>query len=105
MYEVMRQLKLLDVVRKGLRPSAVAAQSWVDIIRGPTQEHQEARKRNKWSLGDFLYIRTPNTGQFNPLFHTVVEFRPIVNRVVARQSTDWLAASAQFSPNAPKRWV
>ena len=27
------------------------------------------------------------------------EFRLIVNSIVAQQSTDWLAASAQFSPN------
>ena len=33
------------------------------------------------------------------LFHTFAEFRLIVNRIVARQSTDWLAANAQFSPN------
>ena len=51
------------------------------------------------SLGDFLCIPTPNTGQLNPLFHTFVEFKLIVNRIVARQSTDWLAANAQFSPN------
>ena len=51
------------------------------------------------TLGDFLCIPTPNTGQLNPVFHTFAEFRPIVNRIVARQSTDWLAANAQFSPN------
>ena len=51
-------------------------------------------------LGAFLCIPTPNTGQLKPLFHTFAEFRPIVNRVVARQSTDWLAVNAQFSPNA-----
>ena len=51
------------------------------------------------SLGDFLCIPTPNTGQLNPLFHTFAEFRLIVNRVVAQQSTDWLAANAQFFPN------
>ena len=51
------------------------------------------------SLGDFLCILTPNTGQLNPLFHTLAEFRPIVKRVVARQSTDCLAANAQLSPN------
>ena len=50
------------------------------------------------SLGDFLYIPTLNTGQLNPLFHTFAEFR-LMNRIVARQSTDWLAADAQFSPN------
>ena len=56
------------------------------------------------SLGDFLCIPTPNTGtgQFNPLFHTFAEFRLIVNRIVARQSIDWLAANAQFSPNVGK---
>ena len=48
---------------------------------------------------DFLYISTLNTGQLNPLFHTFAEFRLIVNRIVAWQSTDWLAANAQFSPN------
>ena len=51
------------------------------------------------SLGDLLCILTPNTGQLNPLFHTFAEFRLIVNRIVVRQSTDWLAANAQFSPN------
>ena len=51
------------------------------------------------TLGYFLCIQTPNTGQLNPLFHTFAKFRPIVNRVVARQSTGWLAANAQFSPN------
>ena len=51
------------------------------------------------SLGDFLCIPTLNTGQSNPLFHTFAEFRLIVDRIVARQSTDWLAANAQFSPN------
>ena len=55
------------------------------------------------TLGDFLCIRTPNTDQLNPLFHTFAEFRPIVNRVVAQQSTDWLAANAQFSPNVPTK--
>ena len=51
------------------------------------------------SLGDFLWIQTPNTGQLNTLFHTFAEFRLIVNKIVAQQSTDWLAANAQFSPN------
>ena len=46
-----------------------------------------------------MCIPTLNTGQLNPLFHTFAEFRLIVNRIVARQSTDWLAANAQFSPN------
>ena len=46
-----------------------------------------------------MCIPTPNTGQLNPLFHTFAEFRLIVNRIVVRQSTDWLAANAQFSPN------
>ena len=54
-------------------------------------------------LGDFLCIQTPNTGQLNPLFHTFAEFRLIVNRMEARQSTDWVAANAQFSPNAYPR--
>ena len=49
--------------------------------------------------GPHLCIQTPNTVQLNPLFHTYAEFRPIVNRVVAPQSTDWLAANAQFSLN------
>ena len=53
----------------------------------------------KKPLGDFLCIPTPNTGELNPLFHTFAEFRLIVNRVVARQSTDWLASNAQFSSN------
>ena len=51
------------------------------------------------TLGDFLCIPTLNTGQLNPMFHTFAEFRLIVNRIVARQSTDWLAANAQFSAN------
>ena len=51
------------------------------------------------ALGDFLCIPTPNTGQLNPLFHTFAEFRLIVNRITARQFTDWLATNAQFSPN------
>ena len=49
-------------------------------------------------LGDFLCIPTLNT-ELNPLFHTFAEFRLIVIRIMARQSTDWLAANAQFSPN------
>ena len=57
------------------------------------------------ALGDFLCIPTPNTGQLNPLFHTIAEFRLIVNRIVARQSTDWLAANAQFSPNGCLRLI
>ena len=51
------------------------------------------------SLGVFLCIQTPNTDQLNLQFHTLAEFRPVVNRVVARQFTDWLAANAQFSAN------
>ena len=46
-----------------------------------------------------MCISTLNTGQLNPLFHTFAEFRLIVNRIVARQSTDWLAANVKFSPN------
>ena len=30
----------------------------------------------------------------------VAEFRPKLNMAAARQSTDWMAAKAQFSPNA-----
>ena len=56
-------------------------------------------KRIITTLGDFLCITTPNTGQMNPLFHTFAEFSLIVNRIVVRQSTDWSAANAQFSPN------
>ena len=56
------------------------------------------------TLGDFLCIPTPYTGQLNPLFHTFAEFRLIVNRIVAQQSTDWLAANAQFSPNEITTW-
>ena len=40
-----------------------------------------------------------HTGQLNPLFHTIAKFRPIMNRVVARQSIDWLAANEKVSPN------
>ena len=47
-----------------------------------------------------MCIQTPNTGQLNPLFRTFAEFRLIVNRIEARQSTDWVAANTQFSPNA-----
>ena len=50
-----------------------------------------------FSLGDFLCLRTPDTGQLNPLFYTFAEMRPIVNRVVAWQTNDWLAANAKFS--------
>ena len=42
------------------------------------------------------------------MFHTFAEFRLIVNRIVARQSTDWLTANAEFSPNAAyvtSRWT
>ena len=55
--------------------------------------------RVRLTLKDFLCIPTPNTGQFDPLFHTSAEFRLIVNRIVVRRSTDWLAANVQFSPN------
>ena len=55
-------------------------------------------EKHELPLRDFLCIATLNTGQLNPLFHTFAEFRLIVNRIVARQSTNWLAASAQFSP-------
>ena len=48
------------------------------------------------SLGDFLCIPTPNTGQLNPMFNTLAEFRLIVNRIAAWQSTDWLAAKHNF---------
>ena len=51
------------------------------------------------ALGDFLCISTLNTGQLNTLFHTFAKFRLIVNRIVAQQSIDWLAANAQFSPS------
>ena len=51
------------------------------------------------ALEDFLCILTPNAGQLSPLFRTFAGFRLIVNRIVAWQSTDWLAADAQFSPN------
>ena len=51
-------------------------------------------------LTDFFCIQTPNTCQLSSLFHTFAEFRPIVNRVVARQSTYWSVANAQFSPDA-----
>ena len=44
-------------------------------------------------------IQTWNTSQLNPLFHTFAEFRPIVIRAVAWQSTDLLVVNAQFSPN------
>ena len=47
-----------------------------------------------------MCISKPNTGQLNLLFHTFAEFRLIVNRIVAQQSTDWLAANSQFSSNA-----
>ena len=52
---------------------------------------------HEWiTLGAFLCIRTAKKGQLNPLFHTFAGFRPIVNRFVARQSTDWSAANAQI---------
>ena len=37
--------------------------------------------------------------------HSDTEYRPIVNRVAAQQSTDWLAANAQFSPNVDRKGV
>ena len=37
------------------------------------------------SLGEFLCIPTPNTGQLNPPFHTFAEFRLTVNRIVVGQ--------------------
>ena len=46
---------------------------------------------------DFLCILTLTTGQLDSLFHTFAEFTPVVHRVVAQQSTDWLAANAHFS--------
>ena len=72
--------------------------TWIDDDgRNPTDKPSW---RGYWpgKIGED-YSETPNTGQLNPLFQTFAEFRPIVNRVVARQSTDWLAGSAQFSPN------
>ena len=50
-------------------------------------------------LENFLCIQTLSKGQLNPLFQTFAEFRPLVNRVVARRSTDCLAANSQFSSN------
>ena len=52
------------------------------------------------TLGAFLCIGTPNTGQLNPLFHTFAEFRPISGLARYNPIYYWLAASAQFSPNA-----
>ena len=69
------------------------------IIRGVTSSSSPTDKGSLKPLGDFLCIPTPNTGQLNPLFHTFVKFRLIVNRIVTRQYTDWLAANAQFSLN------
>ena len=51
----------------------------------------------------FLCIPTPNTGQLYSPFHTFAEVRLIVKRIIARQSTDWLATNAQFSPNISPR--
>ena len=51
------------------------------------------------TLGDFLCIPTLNIDKLNPLFHTFAEFRLLVNRVLARQSTDWFEANMQFSNN------
>ena len=48
--------------------------------------------------GAVLCIWSPNTGKLNALFYTFAEFRPIVNRVAARQSTDLFVANGQFSP-------
>ena len=39
------------------------------------------------------------------LFHTFAEFRLIVNRIVARQSTDWLVTNAQFSSNVQSKFI
>ena len=55
------------------------------------------RRGRIFALGNFLCIPTPNADQLNPLFHTFAEFRLIVNRVEAWQSTDWLETNAQFS--------
>ena len=52
-----------------------------------------------------MCISAPNTGQLNPLFDTFAEDILIVNRIVARKFTDWLAANAQLSPNAPPSLV
>ena len=72
----------------------------IKVTRSRSRSNKEITYFNKpLPLGDFLCIQTPNTGQLNPPFHTFTEFRPIVNRIVAWQSTDWLAANAQFSPN------
>ena len=51
------------------------------------------------TLQHFLCIQPPTSGLLNPPFHTFAEFRPIVNRIVVRHATDWLAANAKFSPN------
>ena len=50
-------------------------------------------------LGYLLCIRTSSTDQLNPMFHTFAEYRPMVNRIVSPQSTDWLPTSGQFSAN------
>ena len=43
---------------------------------------------------EFGQWNSEQTGQLNPLFHTIVEF---VNRVVARLTTDWSLPNSQFS--------
>ena len=51
------------------------------------------------SIRRFLvYLDTEYRPIESPVSH-LCKFRPIVSRVVAQQSTDWLAANAQFSPN------
>ena len=88
------------LVTCGTEMSNMVRKSSTDAeIRPKTQCYFWNHKSSLKSSGNFLCIRTPNTGQLNPLFHIFEEFRPIVNRVVARQSSDWLVASAQFSPN------
>ena len=73
------------------------AESGLQLPR--TLPTRSANECSHTTLGDFWCTRKLNTGQWNPLFHTFAEFRPIVNRVVAWQSTDWLADNAQFSPH------
>ena len=43
-----------------------------------------------------------NTDQLNPLFHIFVD---LVNRVAARQTTDWLVPNSKFSPTVMSKWT
>ena len=72
------------------------------IRADPYTEHNSCFSDSSDSLNSLNSMKVPlhlEKTPLNPMFHTFAEFRLIVNRIVARQSTDWLAANEQFSPN------